>query len=81
MKACYYSPQPPLLDPKRARIRVPLFTQKGVVLRKERDSRFCKKGYLFSAEIRDFNTDIGRNIVVDESDSGRERRKITYDFQ
>ena len=33
------SSQPPLLDPKRARIRVPLFTKKGVVL--EEGARFA----------------------------------------
>ena len=41
-------PQPPHLDPKRARIRVPLFTKKGVIL--EAGARFAflnKKGYFF----------------------------------
>ena len=33
------TPQPPLLDPKRARIRVPLFTKKGVVF--EEGARFA----------------------------------------
>ena len=40
--------QPPHSNPKRARIRVPLFTKKGVNL--ERGARFAifkKKGYFF----------------------------------